>query len=316
MPSTDPNDDTVPIMTETDVVEEDWSQFMTNDLSAGSFAHHDTCDIDLPNGTSLQIASTASLSPLDMMDLSLGTHDATGHCIWMGAHLWIQALPALESYFSAGPGVCRCLELGSGTGLAGIAVFKYYGSSTVFELALTDNSESALKLCRLNCTKNGLYDNDDNDQLQSLQVELLEWGNTLVSGAAASVFDVVMATDVIYDIAAWKPLLETARKSLPNGGHLLVSHVPRAALPNEVVEGSSTIEQSYHKTLESYMIRTAKEHGFLLKVSLKPNDLQPFEKQQDMEDAGASILVFQTCCSSTNDLSIDGVIKHHGVLDR
>jgi SAM-dependent methyltransferase len=314
MPSfADSNDDAVPKNNtiEKDVIEDDWSQIMTTDLSAGSFAQHDTKLIHLPNNerTSLKISSTESLSPLDMMDLSWGTHDATGHCIWLGAELWIQALPALESYFSIS-GVCRCLELGSGTGLAGIAVFKYYESSsspTVFDLVLTDNSESALKLCRLNCHQNGLDETKD-DRLHSFEVEQLEWGNALVmSSGTTRVFDVVLATDVIYDIDAWKPLLVTARKSLPpnGGGHLLVSHLPRAALPsNEEVDdagSTSNIQQSYHKTLESYLIRIAKEQGFRLKDTLKPNDIRPpFEKQQDMEDAGASIMIFERC--STNNL--------------
>ena len=311
-------------------VEDDWSHIMTSDLSGGSFATHDICDIALPNGTSLQIASTASLSPLDMMDLSWGSHDATGHRIWMGAELWIQALPALQTYFSTSTTrndnssttiCCRCLELGSGTGLAGIAAFKYFEDSTTtittssttvaFDLVLTDNSESALKLCRINCQQNGLQESKTvGHPLRSLRVEMLEWGSTLESNDANHhvFFHVVFATDVIYDIAAWIPLLETARSSLlPNGrGHLLVAHVPRAALPDEVVvrasgSGGSTSEVSYHEALETYLIRTAREHGLFWKVSLKPKDLPPFDRQQDMEDAGASILVFQACSFNCTD---------------
>lgn len=312
MPSTDHNDDvddSIPCTESGDVVEDDWSEIMTTDLSAGSFAQHDTCDIKLPDGASLRIASTASLSPLDMMDLSWGTHDATGHRIWMGAELWIQALPALKLYFTSSPSGCRCLELGSGTGLAGLAVLQYFGTSTIFDLVLTDNSESALKLCRLNCSLNGMKNDDDSRkgddrQFPSLRVELLEWGSTLAPGLANG-FDVVLATDVIYDIAAWKPLVKTASELLTNGGRLIVSHVPRAALPDEIAaEGAITSEQqSHHDALESYLIRTAREKGLLWKVSLKPKDLPPFERQEDMEGVGASILVFQAC--STNDDDTD-----------
>ncbi len=263
--------------------EDNWSHIMTGDLSAGSFAKHDTQEIHLPNQTRIQIASTVSLSPLDMMDLSWGTHDATGHRIWMGAELWIQAMPFLSTYFSSEP--CRCLELGSGTGLAGIATYKYYRASTTLEMVLSDNSPSALDLCRFNCEQNGL-DDTNNCHPNSAKVELLTWGSFLPSKMAH--FDVIFATDVIYDTSAWTPLLETSRKSLRIGGHLLISHVPRAALPV-----AKSPEQPYHKALESYLIQTAKEHGFCWKYNLHPKDLHYFQKQQEIHETGAAILIFQ-----------------------
>lgn len=283
-------------MNEIHYEEDDWSLIMTADLSPESFAQHDTQQITLPNQTTIQINSTLSLSPLDMMNLAWGTHDATGHRIWMGAELWIQSLPLLSEYFTttASQRCCRCLELGSGTGLAGIATFLYYTQSTSnnLQMVLSDNSQSALDLCRINCTQNEIQQATDGalatptGMKSSLSLELLNWGSTIPGPMPQ--FNVVFATDVIYDISAWNPLLETARLSLFLGGHLLVAHVPRAALPTK-----KHAEQTYHEALLSYLLDTAKEHGFFWKTTLHSRDLHNFQKQQEMEESGAAILIFQ-----------------------
>jgi SAM-dependent methyltransferase len=265
--------------------EEDWSGII-GDISAGSFAQHDTLEICLPNGKPLQIASTACLSPLDMLDLGWGTCDATGHRVWLGAKLWIQALPTLAPFFLSSTPSCRCLELGSGTGLAGLAALHYFYHEISFDLILTDNSESVLELCRANCQRNNL----DGDATSTARVKNLEWGSLLPGTEGKQ--DIVMATDVIYDLVSWKPLLETARRSLSLDGYLVVAHVPRAALPEEFRDKGSTTT-SYHKSLESYLIRISLEYGFRLRLFLRPMDLDTFPGQHDMEEAGASILVFE-----------------------
>jgi predicted nicotinamide N-methyase len=288
------DDDNVP----KDVQEEDWSDIMTSDLSAGSFARHDDVqDICLPNGILLKIASTASLSPLDMMDLSWGTHDATGHCIWMGAKLFLKALPKLQVVYLFSGAHCRILELGSGTGLAGIAVAKTQEANDTnlqqLHIVLTDNSDSALALCRHNCKINGVA--------QKVQVEFLSWGNTLLSSSTTTSrsssddFDIVLATDVLYDIGAWEPLLQTATNSLRETGHLILSHVPRAALPEETLSSGSS-----YSSLEDYLITIAKGYQLHLVSTLNPSDLEEFEDWQEMEQAGASILIFGKVSTTGN----------------
>ena len=60
------------------------------------------------------------LTPLDMMQLSSGVHDATGNCVWTGAYLFLAALSSFEFYNAYIHGK-SIFELGSGTGLAGLA---------------------------------------------------------------------------------------------------------------------------------------------------------------------------------------------------
>jgi SAM-dependent methyltransferase len=287
------------------VEEDDWSGIMLgrDPLSNGSFAQHDTLQVVmLPNGKTLHIASMASLSPLDMLDLSCGTCDATGHRVWLGAELWIQALPTLAPFFlmttrSTTSSMCKCLELGSGTGLAGLAVLHFFDrENTSFDLTLTDNSESVLELCRANCRRNQL---DSVASRSTARVEQLEWGSSLPEMELTQ--DIVMATDVIYDVASWRPLLETARRSVSSNGYLMVAHVPRAALPEEEFRENSTTTL-YHQSLESYLIRIAwDEYCFRLRLLMRPSELDTFPGQQDMEDAGASILIFQRDTDEKDD---------------
>jgi len=273
--------------------EEDWSGILLGDLSTGSFAQHETLvDVSLPNGKMIHIASTASLSPLDMVELSCGINDATGHRVWLGAELWIHALPKLAPYFvSPLRSICRCLELGSGTGLSGLASLHYFCEEISLDLILTDNSQSVLDLCQKNYQRNKLKNRDVGSTEQSIvRVEYLEWGDCLPDIEQRKQH-IVMATDVIYDVASWKPLLETTQQSLSQDGFLLVAHVPRAALPEEDSHDATTI--SYLKRLETYLIRIALEYDFRLNSLLRPSDLGTFPDQEDMEEAGASILIFE-----------------------
>ncbi len=108
------------------VVEEDWSQFITNDNAEStanaldtnyhqdqSFSYYDTVLVPLSAGNETSLASDAnvneenqprskhlvmeircmeSLTPLDMLDLSNGFSDATGNRIWMGAVFFLECM--------------------------------------------------------------------------------------------------------------------------------------------------------------------------------------------------------------------------------
>jgi predicted nicotinamide N-methyase len=252
------------------ILEEDWSDIMTADNLSGRFTQHEIQDFNLANGTSLQIASVTDLTPLDMIDLSWGTHDATGHKIWTGARFFLQILtPTLESYFSKK----EIIELGSGTGLSGISVSKVF---RIKRMLLTDASISALELCQLNCTKNKVT-------MNTVKVEKLCWGEPTLPSLSLA-FDTVLATDVIYDIKAWDLLLKTAYTSLKDQGIFVLSHVPRAALP----EGSE-------EELESYLVKIAlRNHNFCLVETHRPQDfVGTLQGWSDMEQAGAAVFVFQ-----------------------
>jgi predicted nicotinamide N-methyase len=164
-----------------------------------------------------------------------------------------------------------------------------------FQLILSDNSQSALDLCRFNCQQNGLDDNSES-RPSSIQFELLPWGSSLTEDMMGTM-DVVFATDVIYDADAWSPLLETAKTSLRRSGHLIVSHVPRAALP--VAKPTGGEPKQYHEALESFLVDTATLHGFSLQSTLRPTDLPCFKTQhEEMQQAGAAIFIFQLTTSS------------------
>lgn len=259
--------------------DEDWSGIMTANLSGG-FAQHETKEFQLSNGSVVHIASAPSLTPMDMIDLSWGRNDATGHCIWTGARFFLNILsPALEQFFINK----SILELGSGTGLAGIAIVQLF---QVKELMLTDASDSALALCRYNCTLN-------DGSTTTIGVEELSWGESLSTckqeaskeQGTSRTFDTVLATDILYDIAAWEPLLVTASKSLKaDDGVLLVSHIPRAALPDGCVAAS----------LESYLIQVASQHHFQLVQTHRPcNFSNILDDWESLQERGAAIFEFQ-----------------------
>jgi predicted nicotinamide N-methyase len=245
------------------IEEDDWSNIMT---ANGGFARHEEFEeIALPNGACLRIAFASSLSPLDMVDLSWGTNDATGHCIWTGARFFLEVLPELADYFIHR----RVLELGSGTGLSGIAVALQNATK---QIILTDSSESVLKLCKQNCELNKVT--------EQVAVQELHWGSTLEQ---TKLFDTVFATDVLYDIGSWLPLLKTVVMSIPAGGVFILSHVPRAALP--VGESCS---------LEEYLIGTAKTEGLDLIKTIHPGDLgNEILRQEEMEEKGVAVFLFR-----------------------
>lgn len=160
------------------------------------------------------------------------------------------------------PPECHAIELGAGTGMTGLSLMMptLHGRTRLVEeeganpkeqtttpacpgpalMVLTDVNEDALDLCRINRDAN-----IRNNQTERVHVEKLEWGE----GNAAKVFgrrdeprrstsppnkslpstyDVVFATDVLYDLQSLAPLVATASELLEDGGHFILSHVPRA----------------------------------------------------------------------------------------
>lgn len=284
--------------------EEDWSDIIESSncngdaLNGHGFARHDTVD-EFPlvvvrrdrkheesttttTVVMLKIASVASLSPIDMINLSWGSHDATGHRIWLGARLLLHAVSsqALLQYLEGK----RILELGAGTGMAGIAIVK---AVRVRQMTLTDASPSAMGLCEKNCKMNDVKEN--------VEIQKLSWGDTLPSSSsgdkgAGILFDTVVAADVLYDLNMWKPILQTASRSLSKQqqqhGTLILSHVPRAAIP----------EEERGRSIEDIVLEQAKFFGFELVSIISPKDLSSMteEEQQDVEDTGAAIFVWRT----------------------
>ena len=242
----------------TTVVEEDWSHLIDSKfcLSGDAYARHDDVEeFPLYNMTTtttttkasspqcvLKIASVSSLSPIDMVNLSWGI-DATGQRVWLGAKLFLHAIPILESYFVDK----SIIELGTGTGLSGIAIDKLYKS--IKSIILTDASDSALDLCRQNCNTNNVSN--------KIVVKKFVWGDDIEkSDIVPMSIDTIIATDVLYDINMWKLILQTSNQSLKRNGSLILSHIPRADIPLE--------ERNKNKncSIESIILEQAKDNGY------------------------------------------------------
>jgi ribosomal protein L11 methylase PrmA len=209
-------DDPNPLVQES-AQEDDWNL----PLDFHMFAQHESHSIYLNSHSAptetFQIECVEALTPLDMMNLSAGIHDATGHCVWMGAFLLIDAIEndLLKEVFRG----ARVIELGSGTGIGGIALLLAGASSAPSFLSFTDADPNALALCQRNCESNL-----DKDQYQ---VEEVAWGRQLPPSVSPKSFDVVVAADVLYDIGVLPILFTTAKDCLTDGGRFVLAHVPR-----------------------------------------------------------------------------------------
>lgn len=293
---TTPTTVAVPEDEELEVVD-DWGLPMDFHL----FAQHELQRVYYGSGSSLQsfpILCVEALTPIDMVLLSNGLHDATGHCVWTGACLFVASLELLFGTYFRNK---RILELGCGTGICGIALLRMAslhaeGESTTKRtfVTFTDSDPEALALCQRNCELNQLQQ----QQKECYAVESLTWGNS--SCSRMSSFDTVLATDVLYDIEQLEPLLQTTRACLRGcGGTFVLAHVPRACFTAK--NHSQCRDDGIN--LQSYIVQQAKELGFVVHRILFPNDLpqQPTPNDafnqmslSNMQDIGAVILIFQT----------------------
>jgi len=200
------------------------------------------------------------------------------------------------------------IELGCGTGIGGLAFL--LASSELgatkqqrqicpnsqrrsasfddidFTCCFTDTDPAVLEVCERNCRLNKLLN-------ESYTIQELTWGEDIESDMIQNRnFDIVLATDVLYDIDLLHPLFTTAsklllqhhnQKSNHQRGIFLLSHVPRACYngnnPPEAIEN-----------LELYIINKAKEYGFHLELVIQHpsstsanNDDKDQTTQQDEE---------------------------------
>jgi SAM-dependent methyltransferase len=267
-------------MKEDECQEDDWSQIIQDEAS--SYVNHELRRVQVARADGndggskfMTVACVTHLSPLDMMDLSWGTQDATGNRVWMGALLLIESLQSLKVYLENR----HVLELGCGTGIAGLAVAQVFRPQRII---LTDNSEAALDLCRRNLVLNASPVKED-----VVEITQLEWGVGIASSCWKESLDTVLATDVLYDLGSLLPLLTTVSGILVPGGHFILSHVPRASLP----------PSCSFDTLEAYVVHQAKDFGLELDSILQPKDLPQSQHMnelslEEMHETGAAVLIF------------------------
>ena len=270
------------------------------------------------------ISCVEALTPIDMIDLGYGIHDSTCHCAWTGAFLFVAAIGShhytlLHPYIfhhhnrddTNNTNDTRCrptnvLELGCGTGIGSIGLWTAFQDDNdnrermaheQLHLTMTDADPEALKLCRSNCELNHI-------PTCEYEIDTLLWGEEVNSTSTVglrSPYDVVFATDVLYDISFLFPLLQTAYGCLCPDGYFILAHVPRACYKSTHPAVSN---------LNDYIIHAAcNEGGFQFVKTIHPNECCPnydsctkdmaFPKDalnsmplQEMQDIGASIFIF------------------------
>ena len=160
-------------------------------------------------------------TPLDINNKSTSSseYDATGHCVWAGALLLTRCIHELERFDVRGK---RVIEFGCGTGVGGLAMMLANSSSVVPSyLCFTDNDPDALKVCARNCKLNNLPD-------ESYSIRELTWGEATADDADVELFDIALATDVLYDVDLIDPLFTTISTCIPPKSLFILSHIPRA----------------------------------------------------------------------------------------
>ena len=258
----------------------------------------------------LEILCVESLTPLDMVQLGAGVHDATGHCVWTACFLWIASLsqvwpPPTAMNDNDDDDTLCVLELGSGTGLGGLALWHYVllqcNRHKSIHVSLTDADPEALALCRRNVAHNAhLHDNNHADD-GLVAVEALVWGEPVPTHLQHAMH-VILAADILYDIrllpAICKSATDVARHD-DNGATFYLAHVPRACY------NADTAPDAPEKLdLEAYIVHQMTLDGFWqLHGTWRPLDLVDTWKPptsncindvslQEMQDAGATLMVF------------------------
>jgi uridine kinase len=300
------------------------------------FAQHELLSIMLDHSSQdtcrrccFELECVSSLSLLEMISLSDGSHDATGHSVWMGAFLWIEALASdvafglededhipvvlsLRSLFQSK----RVLELGCGTGIGGLALLLSPESwkCRPRHVSFSDNDEQVLALCQTNCQRyfpTGFFSSSlslPSTEEPVFSTFTLRWGDASPLLQIAKLYDTVLSTDVVYDLSCLRPLLVSVQQSIVPRGFFVLAHVPRSCLPDandsERQRRQECPSQDYHTILEDHIMTMARELGLQTCSILRPEHIR-IARQSDndvplnatslaeMEEAGGAIFVFQ-----------------------
>jgi predicted nicotinamide N-methyase len=126
---------------------------------------------------------------------------ATGFRTWSSAvHLSKRLLGHPRAFFPKisfeGTQVLRVLELGSGTGLAGIAAYRALEQASIPTcVTLSDMDDSTLSTLRMNVTDNGIsFEGDCNNKIRAAK---LDW--TAINIDKLGSFDVILGADIVYE---------------------------------------------------------------------------------------------------------------------
>ena len=158
------------------------------------------------------------------IDQGVAGFGQTGQVVWnAGALLAEHMATRLPEGFFKGKHV---LELGCGTGLPGIVAARLGAS----RLVLTDGTPEVIARAELNAAAN----------LKGMPVAVssqqLLWGEVTGKDLAGK-FDVLIASDVLYQSSGWRPLAQTVGELLAPNGVLLVAEAGHQTSPADATLG-------------------------------------------------------------------------------
>ena len=147
-----------------------------------------------------------------------------------GAAVW-QAGSVLSRHLVANPSLVegrKVIELGCGTGLCGMVAARL-GASTVL---LTDGVDPVLERAARNVERNGLVEGSRGGSRSGVRTRKLLWGELPLDVELRGAFDVVLASDVLYQSSAWRGFAQTVSELLrPRDGILLLAEAGHENTP-------------------------------------------------------------------------------------
>ncbi len=219
------------------------------------------------------------------------------------------------------------LELGAGTGASGISLmvsskyYHYHSTTTTTPLhqyhdernctcmnteisptsiTFTDVDRTVLDLCQRNIENNYSQKISNDDEVNHKNrithyVTNLEWGSSVQNNKdilCRQSYDTIIATDVIYDLGAIKPLFETASAYIRKDdgceeggrGYFVLSHIPRASI--DCKSGKSIKDE-----IELLIVKEALHYGF------EQVDFLGFSEEEEVEED----IVVSACCHDEVD---------------
>ena len=149
-----------------------------------------------------EIIISVPQNPDEVLDASVNSEEQVDP-YW--AVLWSAAKPTAEELLKEDwPTGTTALELGCGAGLVGVA-----GLFAGLNVTFTDVVQEAVDLAIFNAARNGF---------PAVSGRLLDWN--VASGNAA--YDLIIASDVLYEIHHHEPILRTVSKLLKHNGQVWI----------------------------------------------------------------------------------------------
>jgi len=160
----------------------------------------------------------------------------TGVKVWTGALLLCDYVKKNAERFAD-----KCvLELGSGTGLAGIYASHFCGTP----LVLTDGNDEILQLLQRNIDLN-------RTPHKEVKCCKLRWGHAsdidTLHHLAPNGFDIILGADIIYTTDSVEPLLDTVQQLLAPHGLFVLLYISRSSHVDNVLMKSATRRQLFLK---------------------------------------------------------------------